>query len=73
MANAIQLNDLRVVSIRGYEDDPLVLTSVTDIAGIVRRAVEYEGEWPEYGGISGNRLSARQIKELTEKIRGESR
>ncbi|KAI9150303.1 Oxidoreductase BOA1 [Paramyrothecium foliicola] len=65
-----QLEDLRIVSVKGHEDDPLVFTTVADIVEVVRRAVEYDGEWPEIGGIIGDRVSQRQLQRLVEKIRG---
>jgi nucleoside-diphosphate-sugar epimerase len=63
----------RIVSTRGREDEPLVFTSVGDIAGVVRRAVEYEGEWPVIGGVAGNKISPRQVQKIVERIRGMSR
>lgn len=71
MATTLQFDKRRIVSIRGHENDPLTITSVADIAKVVRRAIEYEGEWPEIGGISGDRLSATQGKQLLERITGE--
>ncbi|KAJ9130776.1 2-hydroxyisoflavone reductase [Pleurostoma richardsiae] len=70
MAIAWQLDDLRIVAIEGHEDDPMTVTTVSDIAGVVRRAVEYEGEWPEIGGITGESISPRQLQHVVEKIRG---
>lgn len=65
-----QLDDLRVAAIKGYEDRPVTMTSVVDIANVVKRAVEYRGEWPEVGGISGVQISPRQIQKVVENIRG---
>lgn len=72
MATTFQFNNQRLVSIRGHEDDLLTFTSVADIATVVRRAIEYEGEWPVIGGISGDRVSATQAKQLLEKITGKA-
>lgn len=46
------------------------LTAVQDIAGVVVRAVEYEGCWPKVGGIRGNRVTISQILQIGEKVRG---
>lgn len=67
-----QLDDLRIVAVRGHEDDPITLTTVGDIAGVVRLAIEYEGAWPEVGGINGSQTSIRQLQKAVEKIRGKS-
>ncbi|CAK7209776.1 hypothetical protein SBRCBS47491_000555 [Sporothrix bragantina] len=61
-----QLNKARIVGIRGYEDDPITLTSVRDIAGVVRRAVEYKGKWPIIGGVQGQQVSVNQFKKAVE-------
>lgn len=71
MPTVFQLEDLRIVAVKGHEDDQVTLTTVSDIAAIVRRAIEYEGEWPEIGGISGERISPRQLQQVVQKIRGE--
>lgn len=52
---------------RGYEDAPVTVTSVRDIAGVVRRAVEYEGgAWPVVGGVQGQQVSHNQLKQMVE-------
>lgn len=60
----------RVVIIDGHQDDVTTMTTVGDIARVVRRAIEYEGEWPEVGGIAGQYITARQFKETVEKVTG---
>lgn len=65
-------NDSRIVSIKGHEDEPQIFTSVLDIANVVRRAIEFDGQWPETGGITGDWLSATQAKEMLENITGKS-
>ncbi|KAK3328797.1 hypothetical protein B0H66DRAFT_596412 [Apodospora peruviana] len=62
--------NFRALVVDGHLDDPLTMTLAKDLAAVVVRAVEFEGEWPIVGGISGNRVTARQIIELGEKIRG---
>ncbi|KAK3688822.1 hypothetical protein B0T22DRAFT_375879 [Podospora appendiculata] len=54
----------------GVTHDAITYTAVRDIAAVVARAVEYEGEWPRIGGIRGNTVSAAQLVALGEKIRG---
>ncbi|KAI1776194.1 NAD(P)-binding protein [Hypoxylon cercidicola] len=49
-------------------DDVIVWTHVRDIAGVVARAVEYEGEWPAVGGISGSRVTVGEMLQLGEAI-----
>lgn len=46
----------------------VVWTTVEDIAGVVARAIEYEGEWPAVGGISGSRVTVREMLQLGEAI-----
>ena len=70
MPTVWQLDDLRIVTVKGHEDDQITMTSVSDIADVVRRAIEFEGEWPEIGGISGVKISSRELKEVVERIRG---
>ena len=56
--------------VEGHEDAIMTLTAAADVAAIVARAIEYEGQWPEVGGIIGSRMSFSQIIELGEKVRG---
>lgn len=49
----------------------MTLTTAADVAAVVARAVNYEGEWPEIGGIRGNRVTFSQVIEIGEKTRGE--
>lgn len=62
----------RVIVVDGHENAVITLTTVADVAAIVTRAVEYEGEWPERGGISGNSVTYSQIIEAGQKIRGKT-
>lgn len=70
VASMYQLSALRIASVRGHEDDPVVFTSATDIARVVRHAIEYDGKWPEIGGITGDRLSARDMQQMLERVTG---
>ncbi|KAI1403903.1 NAD(P)-binding protein [Hypoxylon fuscum] len=54
--------------LEGSHDDVVVWTTVEDIAGVVARAIEYEGEWPAVGGISGSRVTVREMLQLGEAI-----
>lgn len=48
----------------------LSMTTMHDVANIVSKAVEYEGEWPTVGGIRGDHISQKELIALGEKIRG---
>lgn len=50
----------------------MTLTTASDFANIVMRAIEYEGEWPVQGGIKGCEISLAEIIRLGEEIRGKS-
>ncbi|KAJ0107300.1 hypothetical protein J7T55_015765 [Diaporthe amygdali] len=59
----------RAIVVDGHEDAIMTLTTAADLAAVVARAVDYDGEWPEIGGIRGNRMTFSQIIEIGEKIR----
>ncbi|EXM17130.1 hypothetical protein RAB80_000133 [Fusarium oxysporum f. sp. vasinfectum] len=59
------------IVVEGTLDDEITYTSVEDIANIVTRAIDFEGEWPVVGGISGDRISIRQLLKVGEELRGE--
>jgi hypothetical protein len=46
------------------------MTTVKDLANVVARAIEYEGEWPVIGGIHGGTFRISEIIELGAKVRG---
>lgn len=48
----------------------ITLTTVQDLAGVVAKAVEYDGVWPVVSGIQGNKLTLAQLVEFGEKLRG---
>lgn len=48
------------------DDDRVSLTTVQDVAQIVGRAIEYEGEWPTMGGINGCELSVGDVTAIGE-------
>ncbi|KAG8162427.1 hypothetical protein KVR01_008192 [Diaporthe batatas] len=64
------LQNCRAIAVDGHEDAVITFTAAADLASMVARAVDYEGEWPEIGGIRGNRVAFSQVIKLGEKIRG---
>lgn len=60
----------RVLMLEGSDDRLITLTTAQDLANVVVRAIEYDGEWPVIGGIKGTDMSVRQLISLGEKIRG---
>lgn len=62
----------RAIMREGGDDDTIVLTTVQDLAGVVARAIDYEGEWPVVGGVRGSRISIKELIALAEEIRGQS-
>lgn len=54
-------------------DDPsnrVTYTAVRDFVNIVVKAIGYEGEWPEMGGIDGVTLSLAEEVAIGERVRG---
>ncbi|KAH6714896.1 hypothetical protein BKA61DRAFT_548605 [Leptodontidium sp. MPI-SDFR-AT-0119] len=51
-------------------DATVSFTTLGDIATTVSKALDYDGEWPNIGGISGNRTKISELLQLGEKIRG---
>ncbi|KUJ21528.1 NAD(P)-binding protein [Mollisia scopiformis] len=66
----IDFQNRRAIVVEGHEDAVMTLTTVQDIAGIVARAVDVDGEWPVKGGIMGNRATVSEIIAIGEKVRG---
>ncbi|KAG4222460.1 hypothetical protein PC116_g29066 [Phytophthora cactorum] len=60
----------QALAIEGSQNDVIVWTTVQDIAGVVTRAIEYEGEWPVIGGITGTRATIGELLQLSEAIVG---
>lgn len=61
----------RAIVPEGCDDVKMTLTTASDLANIVVRAIEYEGEWPVQGGIKGCEISIAEIIRLREEIREE--
>jgi hypothetical protein len=66
----IDFNKRRALTLDGGGDDRITLTTVQDLANVVARAVECEGEWPVVGGIKGTEISIRELLAPGEKVRG---
>lgn len=63
-------NNRRALTADGSDGDRVTFTTVQDLANVVARAVEYDGEWPVVGGIKGTELTVGQLIALGEKVRG---
>ena len=55
----------------GDGEDRMSLTTVQDSAKVVAAVVEYDGEWPEIGGVCGGQIAISELIRLGEEIRGE--
>ena len=66
----IDFNNRRALVLDGADDDRITLTTVQDLANVVARAIDFEGEWPVVSGIKGADMSIGQVIALGEKIRG---
>jgi hypothetical protein len=53
-------------------DLKLTFTTVQDVARVVAEAIDYQGVWPETGGINGHTLTNPELLKLAEEIRGMS-
>ncbi|TVY18061.1 hypothetical protein LARI1_G003681 [Lachnellula arida] len=54
----------------GDKEATYTFTTMADIANVVTRAIEYEGEWPVVGGIRGTTMSDTRLLEIGAKVRG---
>jgi hypothetical protein len=63
-------NKRRALVLDGGDDNRITLTTVQDLANVVARAIDFEGEWPVVSGIRGADISIGQLIALGEKIRG---
>ncbi|KIL86431.1 hypothetical protein FAVG1_10260 [Fusarium avenaceum] len=66
----VDIEKQHAIVVEGTLDDEITYTSVEDIANVVTQAVDYEGEWPEVGGICGDKITIRQLLKLGEDITG---
>ena len=60
----------RALVLDGGDDNRITLTTVQDLANVVARAIDFDGEWPVVSGIRGASISVGQLIALGEKIRG---
>ncbi|KAL2272962.1 hypothetical protein FJTKL_05680 [Diaporthe vaccinii] len=60
----------RAIAVDGHEDAIVTFTTAADLASVVAQAVDFDGQWPETGGIRGNRMTFLQVIKIGEKIRG---
>ncbi|KIM98295.1 hypothetical protein OIDMADRAFT_56667 [Oidiodendron maius Zn] len=51
-------------------NDKIGLTTVQDLGRVVGAAIDYEGEWPEVGGLRGGQIKISDLIKLGEEIRG---
>lgn len=47
-------------------------TTIQDVAKVVAAAIDYEGKWPEVGGMVGSKLKQKDLIKLLEKYSGVS-
>ncbi|KAH6975167.1 hypothetical protein BKA56DRAFT_490115 [Ilyonectria sp. MPI-CAGE-AT-0026] len=66
----VDFNNRRAIAV-GDGDSPVTLTTVNDIASVVTEAIDYPGEWPVTGGISGTQTTVGGLIRLGEKLRGD--
>lgn len=72
MEMPFDFNKRRALMLEGGEDYHVTFTTVQDMANVVAKAIDFEGEWPVVGGIKGADFSIGQLIALGEKIRGSS-
>lgn len=51
-------------------NQPIVLTAIADISGMLDRALASEAAWPAIGGMQGARTSINELLSLGKKLRG---
>jgi len=55
------------------EDVVHTFTTVQDVAKVAAEAIDYDGAWPEIGGINGSTIADSDLLRLIESIRGNIR
>lgn len=70
LSTMIDFQHRRAIVVDGH-DPMMTYTTVQDLAAVVARAVDLDGEWPIIGGIRGNRLPASEILKIGERVQGE--
>ncbi|KAL5340302.1 hypothetical protein BJX70DRAFT_123445 [Aspergillus crustosus] len=66
----IDFETRRAILVEGRDNGLITLTTAQDLAAIVAKAIEYEGEWPVVSGIRGSRLTIGELIKIGEKVRG---
>jgi hypothetical protein len=59
----------RAIVVDGH-DAVMTYTTVKDLAVVVARAVDLDGDWPVIGGIRGNRVRISHLLKIGENVRG---
>jgi hypothetical protein len=67
----VDIDNCRAI-IPGSSQHRVSLITVQDVANIVAKAVDYEGEWPIVGGINGNTVSLADQIAIGENIKGKT-
>jgi hypothetical protein len=67
----LDFENRRAIVIEGT-DPHFTLTTIQDLARVVSAAIDYEGVWPETGGIRGEQLTISQFLSMGAKIRGKA-
>jgi hypothetical protein len=70
IATPFDLNGRRFLVVDNEHEMIVTLTTAEDLANIVVKAIDFEGEWPVIGGIKGTTLTVGELIALGEKIRG---
>ncbi|KAJ4300819.1 hypothetical protein N0V90_002907 [Kalmusia sp. IMI 367209] len=66
----LNFSSRRFLTLEGGDESRINFVTVEDLAYVVARAIEYEGEWPINGGIRGTQISIGDLIALAKKIRG---
>ncbi|VUC26882.1 unnamed protein product [Clonostachys rosea] len=72
MPTNIDFENARALLAEGSLDDQLTFTTAHDVAAVVARAIEYEGEWLPVGGVQGSRVTVEELIRIAESVRGKS-
>ena len=43
-------------------------TTIQDVAKVVARAIDFEGRWPEIGGVVGTKIKPKDLIKLAEEV-----
>ncbi|KAK7229823.1 hypothetical protein V2G26_001993 [Clonostachys chloroleuca] len=70
MPVTVDIEKCHALVLSGSLTDKITFTAARDIGKVVARAIEYEGEWPLIGGVSGNQISFEDLIRIGERVRG---